>query len=168
MDGFGHPFDEAPAPGRGLETLFKRHQPWLARVLARRYGAQAAEDLAQETFLKLARAGGFAEARHPRAFLMRIARNAAIDQFRRQRREHGAGGEELQIDAMAAPPRQQQLLLAKQVILALPPKLRDVFILSQIEGMTYGEIAQLRGVSVKTVEWRMKKALIRCAAALKD
>ncbi len=168
MDGFGHPIDAERASSRALETLFQRHHRWLAAALRRRYGIEAAEDLAQETYLKLVRGDGAAPARHPRALLMRVANNLATDNHRRAWRESDALDRGADTDAVSIPPSQERALVLKQIVLALPPKLRDVFILSHVEGLTHREIARLRGLSVKTVEWRMRKALARCATALKD
>ncbi len=168
MDGFGQSIGATRAPSRTLEALFERHYQWLAAALKRRYGVEAAEDLAQETCLKLVRSGGAAQVRHPRALLMRVASNVATDQRRRAWRESDARSPEADIDAASTPPSQQQALLLKQIVLALPPKLRDVFVLSHVEGFTHQEIARLRGISVKTVEWRMRKALAHCATAMQD
>lgn len=168
MDGFGQPLDAPHTPTRVLEDLFKRHHRWLAAVLKRRYGAEAAEDLAQETYLKLARRSGDATIEHPRALLIQVARNLAIDRNRRGWREVRASASTPDIEVLPTPPQQQQALLLKQIVLALPPKLRDVFVLNQIEGLTHQEIARLHGISVKTVEWRMRKALALCVAAMQD
>jgi RNA polymerase sigma-70 factor (ECF subfamily) len=48
----------------------------------------------------------------------------------------------------------------------MPPLYRDIFVLNRFGGMTYPEIARARGISVKTVEWRMSKALEHCASRL--
>jgi RNA polymerase sigma factor (sigma-70 family) len=70
--------------------------------------------------------------------------------------------------AVAQPPSQIQAVFLRQIVLALSPKLRDVFVLNHIRGFTYREIASLLGISVKTVEKRMSQALAQCAAAMRD
>jgi RNA polymerase sigma-70 factor (ECF subfamily) len=137
-------------------------------MLRRRYGREAAEDLAQETYLKLARAGSAMDVRNPRALLAHIARNAATDHFRRARRDGSSGARDGELERAPVAANQDQATLVKQIVLALPPKLRDVFVLNQVEGLTHPEIAHLLGLSVKTVEWRMKKALALCVQALRD
>jgi hypothetical protein len=42
----------------GLDAVYRRHAAWLVAFLARRFGREVAEDLAQETFLKLAKSPG--------------------------------------------------------------------------------------------------------------
>lgn len=169
MDGFGQPIeDDAPTERRAMEAIFRRYHAWLTAKLGYRYGRDAAEDLAQETYLRMARSNAASAARHPRALLMGIARNVAIDRFRRSRLELEASTSVADIDAFPTEASQQQALLIKQIVLALPPKLRDVFVLNQLEGLTHQEIARLRGISVKTVEWRMRKAFALCATAMQD
>jgi RNA polymerase sigma-70 factor (ECF subfamily) len=66
--------------------------------------------------------------------------------------------------AAVSPPAQEQTLALKQAILGLPPKLQEVFLLSRFGGLSYDQIAVRCGLSVKTVEARMSKALALCAA----
>ena len=54
------------------------------------------------------------------------------------------------------------------MVLDLPPIYRDVFVLSRFTGLTYEEIASHVGVSVKTVEWRMSKALAMILSRFRD
>ena len=53
-------------------------------------------------------------------------------------------------------------------LLALPEAERQVLLMSRFEGMPHAAIARALGISVKTVEWRMSRALARCAAHLRD
>lgn len=121
--------------------------------------------------LRRSRAGEL-EVRLERAFLRHSAKNVAIDQFRRQRARGGGRTVTLE-DAYDAPalaylPDQESALLLKQVVLALPPLYRDVFILNRFMGLTYAEIAAKYGLSVKAVEYRMSRALALCEDALRD
>ncbi len=168
MDGFGQPLEEQPASTPTLEALFRRYHRWLTAMLQRRYGHAEAEDLMQETYLRMARADGAEPIKHPRALLMRIARNAATDRHRRTWREAQATVQAPDMSVFPTAAVQHQAVLIKQIVLALPPKLRDVFVLNQMEGLSHPEIARHLGIHVKTVEWRMRKALALCAAAVKE
>lgn len=105
-------------------------------------------------------------------YLKRAARNFAVDQFRRQRARGGGNSVPLEdaydAPALSYPADQESALLLKQVILALPPLYRDVFILNRFMGLTYAEIAHRYGLSVKAVEYRMSRALALCEEALRD
>lgn len=168
MDGFGQPLENPPASESAAESLFRRYHRWLTAVLRRRYGREEAEDLMQETYVRMVRAGDAGAVDNPRALLMRIAQNAATDRYRRSRREREASTEVADIEAFGNLADQHDKLLLRQIVLALPPKLRDVFVLNQVEGLSHPEIARLLGIHVKTVEWRMRKALVLCAKAMKD
>jgi RNA polymerase sigma factor (sigma-70 family) len=145
-----------------VEAVYRTHGNWLIAFLRRRFGAQEAEELAQETYVRVI--GANTEIRNPRAFLARVAVNAARDQARRSAVRPVLVSDVARAEAAPAPADQAEALLLKQLILALPPRLREVFLLSRFAGLTYEEIAHRCGVSVKTVEARMTKALSMCAA----
>lgn len=153
-----------PAPGDGqaasLELLYRHHHRWLQAQARRRFGADQAEDIVQEAYLRAAAYQG-REVRNPRALLMQIATNVAIDLQRRLMSRPAV----LEVEELepVTPDSQVEALALKQVISALPVHLRDVFVLSRFAGLTYDEIADRLGISAKTVEWRMSKALKKLA-----
>lgn len=156
-----------------VDGLYRRYASWLRRTLRHRFGAanEEAEDLVQEAYLRLARYSDAARDHHPRALLLAIARNLLRDARRSAAHRHRwvpphravEPGELLPVE-----PDQAEQLLLKQIILGIPPAYRDVFILSRFTPMTYEDIARHCGLSVKTVEWRMSKALEHCAAQLRQ
>jgi RNA polymerase sigma-70 factor (ECF subfamily) len=159
----------------GLEMLYRRYGAWLGAALVRRFGSVItpfAEDLVQETYVRIAPYQAAGAIRHPQALLMRIASNIARDHLRREQVSRRASpdfqGRPEQGADIHQEAEQVAALQLKELILSLPPKLRDVFVLSRFGGLTYEEIAHHCGVSVKTVEWRMTKALALCASRLQD
>lgn len=148
-----------------LDVMHGRYAAWFRARLVRRYGVQDAEDILQEAWLRLAPHQGIAGIRHPKALLLKIASNLAADKFGRRRRRDEAAG-----DTVAAQgwnielPSQADEMFAKQVVMGLPQPLRDVFVLSRIKGLSNRQIAEQLGISPKTVEWRMTKALAHCTA----
>lgn len=158
----------SPAAPLGLDVLYGRYAHWFRARLVRRYGAQDAEDLAQEAWLRLAPYHAVQTIRHPRALLLRIAANLMAD--RRARRFHRAR----YVDEIGAThglaheaPSQIDEVLARELVLGLPEPLRDVFVLSRFGGLTNVQIGEQLGISPKTVEWRMTRALAHCAAQLR-
>lgn len=62
---------------------------------------------------------------------------------------------------------QQKLKHIAQLIEQLPPKRKEIFILSKTEGLTYEEIASYLDLSVKTIESHMSKALYEIRSQIK-
>lgn len=146
-----------------VAQLYRTHGGWVVAFLARRFGRDIAEDLAQETFLRLTRHP--LDWRSPKSLLARIALNVAQDHLRRENAQkrprlvaadEGAGAFTL--------PDQHETLLHREVVAKLPRNLRDVYVLSRFGGLTYAEIATHLGISVKAVEKRMTKAIRLCMA----
>ena len=146
-----------------VESLYRRYSGWLTKRLRGRFGAELAEELMQETYLRIAPYKEQGTIKHPRALLLRIATNIGVDLGRRSAR---AADCRPASDSSTQPPQFERVLL-QQVVLSLPEPLRDVFVLSRFAGLTYEEIAARLGLSVKTVEWRMSKALAHCAVRLR-
>jgi RNA polymerase sigma-70 factor (ECF subfamily) len=125
----------------------------------------AAEDAAQEVMLELwRRRAELVVHESLRAYLLRATRNRALNQLRhanvRRRAEPDLIGE----DSVAASGASQLVAgeLRSAIIAAvaeLPPACREVFELSRGQGLRYAEIASTLGISVKTVESQMGKAL---------
>lgn len=99
---------------------------------------------------------------NPKAFLLTVARNAAFDEVRKNRRLSAA--DDIEVASSSVPEDQLEAVFLRQVILSLPQPLRDVFVLSRFGGLTNAQIAEHLGIRPKTVEWRMTKALAHCAA----
>jgi RNA polymerase sigma factor (sigma-70 family) len=169
VDGSAPPAVSSAAISASGESLFRRYDHWLRTVLSKRYGRELADDVAAETYLRAAPEAAAGRVRNPKAFLLQIAHNLIVDRLRKDR--VGSLSEPFDDDAFA--PRsnqasQDEALTLKQILLALPPELRDVFFLNHIEGQTYQEIAVILAIPVTTVHHRMRKALERVAAAMRD
>lgn len=162
--------NSGPAASDGLADLYRRYADWLRALLRRRYGADA-EDLVQETYIRIAPYHAASKVRHPQALLLRIADNLARDRLRREAKDRRIRAllEEAAVGlAPAAQANQLEALLFKQVLLGLAPIYRDVMILSRFSGLTNREIAERLGLSVKTVEWRLTKAVALCVQQTSD
>lgn len=149
-----------------LTMLYREYGAWLLRHLRNNRGEDP-EDIVQETFLRAALYQKGEPIRHPKALLMTIAKNIVRSNLRSNIRQGKVTNpiSERQLDAAAD---QFETVVLKQTILALPEIYRDVFLLSRFDGMSYEQIAEARGISVKTVEWRMTRALAMCAAKMRD
>jgi RNA polymerase sigma-70 factor (ECF subfamily) len=156
-------------PNDQLAQLYRSYAGWLKRAVRKRFASEDADDIVQETYLRISRLADDAIVVHPKALLLRVARNTAIDRIRRA----GKGALAARLDPadereLSARSHQAEDLLFKQVIMTMPLTYRDVFVLSRFSGLTYEEIALETGLSVKTVEWRMSKALGHCHRLLRD
>jgi RNA polymerase sigma factor (sigma-70 family) len=154
-----------------LDQLYRRYAPWLGAMLRRRFGRRLeadTDDVVQETYARLAPQDP-ASFRQPQALLMRVATNLAHDLLRRRdvRTSHVQGVQSSPHGGeLGATPAEE--LLFKEAILSIPEAYRDVFILSRFGGLTYEEIATRCGLTVKSVEWRLSKAIAYCVKREQD
>lgn len=130
---------EPPAPepetGDALEQVYRTHGRWLLGFLRRRFGHDAAQELSQETYLRLA--GSTRTLRNPKSFLARVALNLARDHARRRAARPqltSPANEFWDVDRQLDT---EERLAIKEVVLGLPRNLRDVFLLSRFAGLTY-------------------------------
>lgn len=151
-----------------LDLLHRRYGAWFRERLVRRYGAQDADDVFQETWFRISRLCSEGQIRSPKGFLMTVASNVAFGRRTSRDRQARVAGEISRLDGWGVQDSSQhEALLARQIVMSLPQPLRDVFVLSRVGGLTNVQIAERLGISPKTVEWRMTKALAHCAAQLR-
>jgi len=153
---------------RALETVFKAHYAGMASFTQRFVrSADLAEELVQDVFLKLwTKREQLAEIETLRTYLFRAARNTALNYLRRQKlerrwqEEQGVDDDPPTSYAADEETTEQEVALAvQQAINKLPPRCREIFLLSRDGGLTYAEIARSLEISVKTVETQMGRAL---------
>ncbi|MGH6753144.1 MAG: RNA polymerase sigma factor [Phenylobacterium sp.] len=149
-----------------LDAVHRSHGNWLLRLLRRRFGSQEAEDIAQDVYARAAATRS--QVHNPRGFLTTLATRVVRDRFRREAVRPKLVGEGQATADAATASEAAEALLQKQIVLALPPQLREVFLLRSFTPLTNAEIAERCGVSVKTVEERMTKALAICKVLLRD
>ncbi|NQZ06838.1 MAG: sigma-70 family RNA polymerase sigma factor [Algicola sp.] len=134
------------------------------------------EDVMQEVYYRLARYPKIDAIDNLKAFLFKTAENALIDRARsaksRQAEHHVSLDvqpvEQESVHMERTIEGEQKLILLKQAILMLPEKTRHVFLLSRFEAQTYPQIADRLGISVKSVEKHMSKALKICKKKVGD
>lgn len=153
-----------------FDRLYRDHHRWLERWLRGRLGDLTdAEDLAQDTFLRVIRSpcqkNGL---REPRKFLVTVAKGLTVDLLRRRTLERQY------LEALALVPEQQwpseeeravtlETLMELDAMLAgLGARLRETFFLSLLEGKSYQQIAEMLDVSLRTVKNDMAKAMEHC------
>jgi RNA polymerase sigma-70 factor (ECF subfamily) len=134
----------------------------------RRRGPDEAEDLVQEAFTRLHRAGHRIDGPDARPLLFTILRNLAVDAARSGRRAPTDAIEPHESRLSDPAPDAESALIARQTLEAvrlairdLPPRCRDAFLLNRFEQMTYPQIAARLGVSVSMVEKHLSEALRR-------
>ncbi len=151
--------------------LYQHYAPKIFNFLWNRTpDRETAEDLVQETFAKLWQMRADLDVqRNFRSLLFRIARNLAIDHLRQLRRQGLVG--ELD-EGQPAPPEDPEAFVkrdrVRQALRALSQHQRAVFCLSRFEGLKYVEIATILGISIKTVEVHMGRALKKLRDRLWD
>ena len=164
------PADNAkPAAAGDAFASFVREQREPLRAFLRARGAsdEDAEDIVQDCMERLIR-----YRQHPqeelKLLLYRIARNRLAD---RGRSAHAAphlplAEHDLPTEAPFSTPgplRQaesgQMLNALRQALLKLPERCREVYLLNRITGMSYSQIARHRGITAKTVEKHVARAL---------
>ena len=140
--------------------LARAYAPAIFRLAYARTGSRAdAEDIMQEVFVRLLRAGpDFADRAHARAWLLRVAANCANDWFRAPwRRREGP-----LTDSLPAPEHEDGGVV--EAVLALPAKYRTAVHLYYYEELSVAEIAKIMGKS----EGAVKSRLFRARALLRD
>jgi RNA polymerase sigma-70 factor (ECF subfamily) len=160
-----------------FNTLVLSYQHQVYNLAYRIMGeGSAASDATQEAFISAWRhIGGFRGGSF-KAWLLRIVTNACYDELRRVKRRPASSLESLyvedptpdaelppsQLESPEAFTQRRELSRAIQAGIAqLPPDQRMVVVLSDVQGMSYEEIAQATGANLGTVKSRLSRARAR-------
>lgn len=156
-----------------VAQLYSQHHGWLVGLLRRKLGnIDNAHDLAQDTFTRILTGRDTDVIREPRAYLTTIAARLTAQYFRRLALERAY------LDALAGMPEEtapspetrmlvvEALTAVSRVLDGLSPRVHDIFLLSQLDGLTYAEIGSQFEMSVNAVQKSMIRAFQHCYAAV--
>lgn len=159
-----------------VATLVEAHRDDLAKYLRRRAPHQDFGDLMQESIGRFAAKSSHALAliEKPGAYLVRIARNvladrARSDDARMQSHHHSFEDDDVAgPDPHAALEARETLRRVDRAIKRLKPQTGSIFVMHRFDGLSYEEIAEAKGISVKGVEWHIAQAMIAIRKARAD
>jgi RNA polymerase sigma factor (sigma-70 family) len=163
---------------RWLAAQILPHEPELRGWLRRRLGSlkdQDVDDLVQEALARIW-AADFSTIRNGRAYLYATVRNLLAEYARRSRivpiellgeiDSLNIISEEPGLDRQVG--ARQELARLRLIVAALPGQCRRVFELRKFEGLSHRDVAQRMGLSEKTVENHLTRALARIGEALAE
>lgn len=175
--------DCSPSPDLGtagdagvaaLGRLYGEHHGWLLSWLRYKLGSShtsshLAADLAHDTFLRVLASRAALGLRQPRAYLSTIAHGLVVNHWRRQDVER-AYLELLATVPLAPSPEERLLVLealqqADAMLARLSHKARRAFLMHQIDGSTFADIAVALGVSDRMVRKYVAQAMFACLSA---
>lgn len=158
-----------------LESLYTDHHHWLQSWIGSRLNnIEQAQDLTQETFIKVLMKGKAHDLNAPKAYLSSIARGLLVDFFRRR------SVEQAYLEALQVQPQQHAIstehhhliidtLLSIEAMLdAMNDRGRQIFLLAQLDGLSLAEISRRLNISVPTVRKHFVRAMTQCLLLIED
>lgn len=152
-----------------VQCIYEQHHSWLNNWLkARLHNACDAADVAQDTFVRILGSSNAVPIREPRDYLATVARGLVIDRYRRRAIERAY------LQTLADRPETtviseedkaliiETLMAVDKALSELGARTKQIFILSQIDGLTYQQIAAQLEVSLTTVKKHMIRAFTEC------
>nr|WP_242468911.1 sigma-70 family RNA polymerase sigma factor [Rhodovibrio salinarum] len=158
-----------------LISCFEACRDELLSFLRRRTDTpDRAEDLAQETYIRLAAVSAETEIANLRAYIFRTAANLATDSGRREGARHTRLASEEAgrhvADPAPTPDRivsdRRRLTVLERALDELSPNARTAFVLNRYDGLTHTQIAHHLGVSNSMVAKYISQALRHCRQRL--
>ena len=158
-----------------IEVLINRHRSKVyTYIILTIKNQQLAEDLFQETFIKVIqslRAGKYRDNGKFPSWVIRIAHNLIIDHFRKEKQMNAISNDDSEVDLFNSKKLSdnniEELIIDSQIkselrvlINELPDDQREVVLLRHYGGLSFKEIADQTDVSINTALGRMRYALI--------
>lgn len=152
-----------------VNSFYISHNAWLHKWLSKKLGSSFdAADLTQDTFITLLTKIRHEPISEPRAYLTRIAHDLMVNHLRRRDLERAYNATlcdpylieypSPEIRAIAL----ETLIAIDNMLSALQPKVREAYLLMQLDGLKHKEIAKKLDISVKTVGVYIAKAVLHC------
>lgn len=137
---------------------------------------QEIEDVVQEAFVKIVEAKHRTDIQHPKSYMFRTVRNLALKQLHKSDyRLTDTVGDFLPETVLHETPTlehqfesRQRFELFCRAVRQLPVKCQKVYILRKVYGFSQREIAERMGISLKTVEAHLTKAIVRCTEYMEE
>ena len=155
-----------------IHILYQDHHGWLHQWLHRKLGNRFdAADLAHDTFTRVLagyRQDAIPVMDEPRAYLTTVAKRLLINFYERQSLERAYEASLLLLPAQQVPSPEERAILLETLqeldalLDTLPARVRTAFLLSQLEGLSYEQIAAQLDVSVRTVTRYMAQGFRQC------
>jgi len=161
-----------------FQQIYRDFHPRILRYLTRMVGENDAEDLAQEVFAKIGKAlQAFRGESRLSTWIYRIATNAALDRLRHISSTRNGDAKNESVEGIVeneedknvwtgeqAASTEQRVIrremngCIREIIETLPEGYRSVMVLSELEGMKDGEIADILGLSLQAAKVRLHRA----------
>ena len=166
-----------------IEVLINRHRSKVyTYILITIKNQQLAEDLFQETFIKVIqslRGGKYKDNGKFLSWVIRIAHNLIIDHFRKEKQMNTLSNDDSEVDLFNSKKLSdsniEELIIDSQIkseirvlINELPDDQREVVLLRHYGGLSFKEIAEQTDVSINTALGRMRYALINLRKLIQE
>lgn len=157
------------------KAAFSDHSGPVLGFLRRRLPAHEAEDLLQETFLRVMRSGPPSRVENLRSYLLATAKHLALNSLRRPRpvalRDGSPDGELDRLPATGAGPHEEASFrflsdALRRALADLPSSHRRAFELAVLDGLSYEEVSRATGSTLAQVKVHVYRARRRLVDAL--
>ena len=165
----------ALSPNAAFANLYSSHHGWLYQWLWRKLGCRdGAADLAQDTFVRMLAMQSADSLREPRAYLSTVAHGLLVNHWRRLSLERSFLAALASRPELTAPSPEERALVVETLtridamLHTLSPRARQAFLLAQIDGLTYAQIATQLDVSERMVKKYMAQAMLQCMLSMDE
>ena len=153
-----------------LHDVYQQHHDWLQAWLRKKTGnTWDAADIAHDTFVRVMHKDKLVQlGAEPRALLVHIAKGLVVDRWRHQQVERAYQETLAQLSPDLWPSVEEQQLIMEslqqvdRLLQSMPGQTRAIFLLAQLDGLTYQQIANQLDISLITVKRHMRKAYLGC------
>lgn len=153
-----------------IEALYEEHHAWLKAWISKKLGCSSSgADLAHDTYVRVLQKDGVPQLQEPRAYLTKIAHDIMVNFLKRRDIERAYYDAIAMLDPQHSPSVEMQAILLETLyeidtmLHGLSGNVRKAYLMLQLDGMNYAQIAAELKVSVRTVTTYIAKASLLCA-----